>query len=355
MTASVCECPLCRATFQVTPEMAGTAVQCPACARPLQLPARINAGASQVFQATRIDVCSCPQCGQGFGFTTQMLGTIVACPHCSSSFRLSTTGQLEKEKDGKVIAAGNPTQPPEPAPPPLPARDKDRNPDWRPASPSPGKAGHRLTGSTSPPGDPSPAPPLVRLDKPRPAKVPGELGEIRIELPKPAAPGEKPTRPTSPAIVEKTGTPGGKPVKPPLPVPGSKEKSDSPATRPGKPPTDLLLPPGFAGNGTDSAAVPPLIPADAARLLPPNFYSSDPTIIRQRKNRSESVFVLLPDAAGGFQRVNNTLIRIQHQGETVILAAPDPAKVRRRRLVVNLLTLVVCLAILYLTFLWLSN
>jgi hypothetical protein len=86
-------------------------------------------------------------------------------------------------------------------------------------------------------------------------------------------------------------------------------------------------------------------------LLPPKFYSSDPTIIRQRKgSRIEQPFVLLPDATGGFQRVNNTVIRIQHEGETIVLAAPDPKRVKQRRMIVNLLTLITCLAILYFAF-----
>lgn len=86
-------------------------------------------------------------------------------------------------------------------------------------------------------------------------------------------------------------------------------------------------------------------------MLPPKFYSSDPTIIRQRKgSRGEQPFVLLPDATGGFQRVNNTVIRIQHDGETIVLAAPDPKRVKQRRMIVNLLTLVICLAILYFAF-----
>jgi tRNA A-37 threonylcarbamoyl transferase component Bud32 len=94
--STMCECPLCQATLQVTPEMAGTAVQCPVCARAIHLPDKLVGGTGKIYPAIRIDVCTCPDCQQGFGYTTQMLGTTVACPHCYTSLRLRVDGTLAK-------------------------------------------------------------------------------------------------------------------------------------------------------------------------------------------------------------------------------------------------------------------
>lgn len=392
MTASVCECPLCQATFQATSEMAGSAVQCPGCARLLQLPLRIGGATPQVCQAIRIDVCECPKCNKGFGYTTQMLGSLVACPHCGSSFQLTVSGQLGRELENKAAASGaegqQRTQPPLPSPAPLKAK-KQR---FREADDErlPARSGPEEKSPVA--GNGADEPPRIETGKTSAQVVPPE--EIRIELAKPANSNEQAARaatpPSSgprsakPAVPKaeprrsQLGLTSGErsprnPVKSPEPIPNA-QPAASPATlsSPVLPVEPPALPPVFAGAwesgrkpdepvrqpgepGMRLAADSRQVEAAAAQLLPPRFYSSDPTIIRQPKNRSESAFVLLPDATGGFQRVNNTVIRIQHEGETIVLAAPDPAKVRRRRWIVNLTTLVICLGILYLVFRWLLH
>ncbi len=393
MAATLCECPLCQATFQATSEMAGLAVQCPSCGRAVQLPEQLGAGHSHVVRASRIDVCNCPGCGQGFGYTTQMLGTTVACPHCNLSFKLSIDGRPMRES-GREANKRFPADP---------ARPTVETPSPRP--PQRGDSGSSIPAK---PDEPNPKAKRTRF---RDAPGVGALPDEPLQMTGPAAPEladiviqtDKPTRgalPESPPMIrvelgagkgdEQAGraTPAKEiPVDPSRAAgPKAKEtrRSDSPKMVPQPSPRNLeteasrrrsgdmlekrreLEIPGVAKSGPAEPSVgktdqqdllPPTLNESlagsnraAAEMLPPKFYSSDPTIIRQKRTRGDQAFVLLPDEKGGFQRVNNTVIRIQHEGETIILAAPDPSKVRRKRLVVNLLTLIVCLAVLYLVF-----
>lgn len=330
MAATICECPLCQATFQVNPEMAGTAVQCPGCARAIQLPDKLDSAGRKVYQAIRIDVCTCPSCQQGFGYTTQMLGTSVACPHCTASFRLRV--------DGTLVREGAPT----PSGSPLSGSSKDQpspQASSAPANiPKPQKRERFRPAQDTTSGTPTP----VKPEKPSG----GGLSDFNLEI------GEKTSRPLETAVpqiriengeqsertAEHTRTVKPKPTSSPALPPVTKVSSPSVAEKTSE------QPPTFQ-------SAPVAKEPEGAELLPPKFYSSDPTIIRQRKgSRGEQPFVLLPDATGGFQRVNNTVIRIQHDGETIVLAAPDPKRVKQRRMIVNLLTLVICLAILYFAF-----
>jgi hypothetical protein len=332
MAATICECPLCQATFQVTPEMAGTAVQCPGCSRAIQLPEKLDSSGQIVYQAIRIDVCTCPSCQQGFGYTTQMLGTSVACPHCTASFRLKVDGTLVKEvaatNSGSAISGTS---------------KEELSPQSSSAAasiPKPQKRERFLLpqDTTSGSSDQSPA----KLNK---ASAAG-LSDFNLEI------GEKASRPLETALPQIRIEEGdqsertAEQTRPPKP---------KPTASPALPPVTKVTSPAVAEKTTEQ---PPTFPSggaakqpEGAALLPPKFYSSDPTIIRQRKgSRIEQPFVLLPDATGGFQRVNNTVIRIQHEGETIVLAAPDPKRVKQRRMIVNLLTLITCLAILYFAF-----
>ncbi|MFM7116139.1 MAG: hypothetical protein ACKO0N_05840 [Planctomycetota bacterium] len=332
MAATICECPLCQATFQVTPEMAGTAVQCPGCARAIQLPDKLDSSGQKVYQAIRIDVCTCPSCQQGFGYTTQMLGTSVACPHCTASFRLRVDGTLVKEVSaanlGSPVGGVVKEQPPSSA-------------SSAPASiPKPQKRERFRPVQETTSGTPTQAP--GKADKPTGSGLSG----FNLEV------GEKSKRPLETALPQiriENGESSERAAE------QTRSANLKPAASPALPPVAKVTSPAVAEKTSEQPptfqSAPLVKEPEGAELLPPKFYSSDPTIIRQRKgSRSEQPFVLLPDATGGFQRVNNTVIRIQHEGETIVLAAPDPKRVKQRRMIVNLLTLIICLAILYLAF-----
>lgn len=332
MAATICECPLCQATFQVTPEMAGTAVQCPGCSRAIQLPEKLDSSGRRVYQAIRIDVCTCPSCQQGFGYTTQMLGTSVACPHCTASFRLKVDGTLVKEvaatNSGSTISST------------IKEELSPQSSSSAASIPKPQKRDRFLPPQDTTSGSPDQSP--AKLNK---ASAAG-LSDFNLEV------GEKASRPLETALPQIRIEEGEQSERTAEQTRAAKPK---PTASPALPPVTKVTSPAVAEKTTEQ---PPTFPSGGAAkepvgaaLLPPKFYSSDPTIIRQRKgSRSEQPFVLLPDATGGFQRVNNTVIRIQHEGETIVLAAPDPKRVKQRRMIVNLLTLITCLAILYFAF-----
>jgi hypothetical protein len=310
--------------------MAGTAVQCPGCSRAIQLPEKLDSSGQIVYQAIRIDVCTCPSCQQGFGYTTQMLGTSVACPHCTASFRLKVDGTLVKEvaatNSGSAISGTS---------------KEELSPQSSSAAasiPKPQKRERFLLpqDTTSGSSDQS----LAKLNK---ASAAG-LSDFNLEI------GEKASRPLETALPQIRIEEGDQSERT-----AEQTRPPKPTASPALPPVTKVTSPAVAEKTTEQ---PPTFPSggaakqpEGAALLPPKFYSSDPTIIRQRKgSRIEQPFVLLPDATGGFQRVNNTVIRIQHEGETIVLAAPDPKRVKQRRMIVNLLTLITCLAILYFAF-----
>jgi hypothetical protein len=294
------------------------------------LPEKLDSSGQIVYQAIRIDVCTCPSCQQGFGYTTQMLGTSVACPHCTASFRLKVDGTLVKEvaatNSGSAISGTS---------------KEELSPQSSSAAasiPKPQKRERFLLpqDTTSGSSDQSPA----KLNK---ASAAG-LSDFNLEI------GEKASRPLETALPQIRIEEGDQSERT-----AEQTRPPKPTASPALPPVTKVTSPAVAEKTTEQ---PPTFPSggaakqpEGAALLPPKFYSSDPTIIRQRKgSRIEQPFVLLPDATGGFQRVNNTVIRIQHEGETIVLAAPDPKRVKQRRMIVNLLTLITCLAILYFAF-----
>ncbi len=408
MAATLCECPLCQATFQATPEMAGLAVQCPSCGRAVQLPEQLAGGKAQVVQATRIDVCNCPGCGQGFGYTTQMLGTTVACPHCSLSFKLSSEGKPLREPSRDVTKRSSTDSPqsnatlghsgkPQPSAGPAPAKPIRAEGPASAEGPRPGAKRTRFRDSPETSRLPNETPTdgpaktkgtetsgfVIQTDKPARSVDLEPLPAIRIE-PESGKGSDQAIRATPAKVVSsepnreakqkpKVAGNAGQVTAVPQSLPGHSElSSPSPPAgdlggkmpRAAEPAVEMQIDSLGSTSGRTNLAeqLPPLLNepkavtrAAAAELLPPKFYSSDPTIIRQKRTRGEQAFVLLPDDKGGFQRVNNAVIRIQHEGETIVLAAPDPIRVRRRRLVVNLLTLIVCLAVLYLVFRSLLN
>jgi DNA-directed RNA polymerase subunit RPC12/RpoP len=279
MAATICECPLCQATFQVTPEMAGTAVQCPGCSRAIQLPEKLDSSGQIVYQAIRIDVCTCPSCQQGFGYTTQMLGTSVACPHCTASFRLKVDGTLVKEvaatNSGSAISGTS---------------KEELSPQSSSAAasiPKPQKRERFLLpqDTTSGSSDQSPA----KLNK---ASAAG-LSDFNLEI------GEKASRPLETALPQIRIEEGDQSERT-----AEQTRPPKPTASPALPPVTKVTSPAVAEKTTEQ---PPTFPSggaakqpEGAALLPPKFYSSDPTIIRQRKgSRIEQPFVLLPDATGG--------------------------------------------------------
>lgn len=359
MNPIVFECPLCRTPFQATPAMAGAAVQCPNCRGAIQLPAAklapslpaattskpepfasnpvvpspLNPGspapgplASGSSNPTRlestaavsasvaptflsppsisepeasegeIESCDCPKCKRAFGFTPAMVGITVACPHCADRFVLDPEA-LQKPA-GEIPAAAQLGLPPE--------SHRTRFRGYRP--PKPG-------GISLPP----PAPRVKPISGPAAEDLAVTVSATGPDLPIGLAPPSE--------VVE----------------------------------TQVLDPAALHENHPHESGEIRVVqqnaksqPADLALLLPPKFHSSDPSMIRQRTAHDDP-FVLLPTGDGGYQRVNTAVVRIEHDGKTILLAAPDPKRLRRRRMAVNLITILICIVILFFAFRWLLS
>ena len=80
-------------------------------------------------------------------------------------------------------------------------------------------------------------------------------------------------------------------------------------------------------------------------LLPPRFDVLDPS--RLSFSREESEFkVLLPDGDGGTKQVDNRVVRVSHAGEQVSLVASSDKEKSRRRLIQNVIAIMIGIIIL---------
>lgn len=102
-----------------------------------------------------------------------------------------------------------------------------------------------------------------------------------------------------------------------------------------------------AGTESDSK------PVEIERLLPPRFLANDPDFVDRRVTGQTSGRVLLPDAAGGVQAVDDSTVRIEHQGRKIELVRLSPEEKRKRQLIINVVAILAGLAFLVLVFRWL--
>ncbi len=87
------------------------------------------------------------------------------------------------------------------------------------------------------------------------------------------------------------------------------------------------------------------------RLLPPKFNSghrgSNFAGDRQTKGK-----ILIPNGQGGFTEVDEQIVHVKSNGERIPIELTDRRTQWRQRAIFNLIAMVVCLAILYLSFLF---
>jgi hypothetical protein len=137
--------------------------------------------------------------------------------------------------------------------------------------------------------------------------------------------------------------------------------SESPAQ------TSALLPPRFvrghknASTGSSPAASPPqpLFPPGIAvetvdGLLPPRRISQRFSVAQvDRTIGRDGPFVILPDASGGFRKVNNQTVHSRNGMEAVRLRTRTRGQALRYRIFINLVAIALGLAILFGVF-WLA-
>ncbi|MEL7496605.1 MAG: hypothetical protein AAFN77_03285 [Planctomycetota bacterium] len=77
----VFDCQHCHQKFQVNPQLAGQAVQCPSCSKPNLIPGP----AEQEQGANDVKIFACPKCSGKFQVPVSQQQQTVACPHCQSA------------------------------------------------------------------------------------------------------------------------------------------------------------------------------------------------------------------------------------------------------------------------------
>jgi DNA-directed RNA polymerase subunit RPC12/RpoP len=290
------ECPHCSTALKIAPEMRGTAVQCAACKGKMLIPELIPAAPSPVATGGEVLARTCPGCENPFGVTEEMLGTKVLCPHCGFAIELLSPNSPVKKTltllDAKLEQDVD--------------NAKKRFRGYRPAKLDPLPKISRQAPDAVAPDVPATVPRVAKRPITGRSNAADRDDTLAIELAQLSFNSEQ--------VVD----------------------SDDLALR------ELARPARFVARELD-----------VSHLLPPKFHTSDPSMIRIGKKLNDESFVLLPDSTGGFQRVNNSLIRVEHGGEMITLCAPDKRNRIRRRLLINAVSLFLCVVILYLAFRWL--
>ena len=87
-------------------------------------------------------------------------------------------------------------------------------------------------------------------------------------------------------------------------------------------------------------------------FLPPKFLADDPDFVDHSVSGQRSSRVLLPDGAGGVSAVDSNIVRIEHRGQTVELKALSPEKKRFRQRWINIVSILLGAAFLWMFFRW---
>ncbi len=374
MDSQVFGCPKCNQPFQVLAQQAGHVVQCPACAQPIEIPADAFAktGPARLHTETQpaepiepsavgpSQVLTCDDCGGQFGLTEEMVGLQVACPHCQ---RIQNTDA------------------PDEGPPQIDIQSREAKSieDSRPAAdarPSPTEdelfaPGHQIASPRSKkPDDPASSRKRTEKRKRSPDAKPNRRPDRTNSGTKSRPPVGKSSDPVD---QPKTAT---RSSAADLPIEAAQTASKTlPPTTEFRAVPDPLLPPeadtspSHLGSGVTNESVPAaatkseisnqesaesgtnLNPID--HLLPPRFDVIDPT--RLKFSETDDCKVLLPDGAGGNQPFDQRILRVEHQGEKVSLVALTPKQRMRRRVISNLVAILIGIIIIAIAFTVLSG
>ncbi len=349
LSSLVFGCPNCQQPFQVGATQAGQVVQCPTCAQSVEIPADAfeNALQSTAPPTAPEDpiVFECPMCQGQFGVTQSMHGQKVACPHCQAPTLVQIKSNARQENT-------------ETLPPPVIKTNV-------PIS----KTQKREIKKRA-----------KRKQKP---KLNKELFAPEPKPPADTAPMESSSTPQNQAKTKPDSS--GKPTKDPRSGPPSKPQPKKQkwrgATPPAKPPepespppatTDLVEttnphPPSVAAIEikplgdvaiVEDAKVEIEVEVDAkaedsdpsiAHLLPPKFTAMDPG--RLRVNVGGDQFkIMLPDGKGGMAQMDNRVLHVKHGEEKVSLISLTPSQKARRRLIQNIIAILIGIAVMALAF-----
>ena len=398
MNTQVFGCPSCQQPFQVSAEFAGQAVQCPACAQAVEIPkdaflkTQASATSSAPQSLSEQEVFACPACKGQFGITSAMYGQTVGCPHCQTSVVIKPPEQepepetiapeilsgpiskIRRKKQLKtdLFAPGFKAKPREhdaapqspevnakkPKEPPVP---QSRKPDPRFREP---KKKRHTEASEHPPTQP--IQPTRREEKAKPKRQPKNAPPHKSDdhsnanapvVRAPNAPAPKPAAATSPDDAQ---------IKEPTPIDAQKDELPDQTTSPKTKATQTKAPESTEPNQESQPTPQPgMTPEEAIgespwkpdpidHLLPPRFDVLDPTRISQAGQ--DQFKVVLPDGKGGIAQLDNRVLRVEHDGEKVALRMLTEKQKQRRRLIQNIIAILIGIAAIAITFtLALSN
>ena len=343
MNSQVFGCPSCSQPFRVLAEQAGQVIQCPSCAQTVEIPASAFDGSpSQDSETPTPDaqtpeseqqVFACVYCQGQFGITPDMFGIQVACPHCKKTLEIQDPTQSELASPKIDIDTGSGKK----------AKSKSRKPPAQ-ANPNidssdrselfaPGFSGKTSTSKKK------------SASKNKPAPQPKQQAK-KNRLPRDVAEGRKPTEEGRLNPNRRTSTEASSPKTTEAnqlkPSPETTKTATSELQTTGQEPTQ--------GKQSEQEKPNPnsITPKSIAHLLPPTFDVFDPTLIRIKSQDEHKVAV--PDGRGGAKQLDQRVLRVEHQGEKVTLVAMSSRQKFQRRLISNILAILIGIAVLALAF-----
>lgn len=279
---------------------------------------------------------ACPACKSRFEVRPEFAGQTIRCPHCAREMALpkaeSLAGMLRPLRRNFPLAIVVEKQKPTVA---TPVAEK-------PSLPSESRS--RKTEPLPPKPNPSLPPPTVNL--PLEASVPAAApsGFVAADPPAIESPAEPPTfSPTVAATAQQVVDllPPGASVNPPLVA----EEPALPPAAASPTAADVLLPPG-----TEAGAVVQPGEERALPQLPTPELPGSALLPNVSAPKAAPGTVVLPTADGRYMTVRDTPKTVGHGDEEVELRRLTDEEKSRRRLVRNLILVLICLVIIGFTF-----
>lgn len=344
-------CPSCQQPFQVAETQAGEVVACPSCGQPIEIPA--DAFTQPVTSDQPQQVYTCRNCNGQFGVTPDMFGQTLGCPHCKEIVEIGLDGT-----ENLAI----------PEPPESNFELKNKKTRWKSSS--------RVK---SPSVKSTKAKYRKKFGKIKPIEAVKEsdvsAGKVQRQIEPNVSPEKNVSPPLASEETKRGKLDGGSDLIPPKKRRVAKthsvnlNRSEAPAQENSGnnsfevadtvtkdrfgPELEGLVTDIQASLGSEPAETSPVVAvlekeevrASIDHLLPPRFDVLDPS--RLKMSREESEFkVLLPDGDGGTKQVDNRVVRVSHAGEKVSLIATSDKEKSRRRLIQNVVAILIGIVIL---------
>lgn len=398
--AQIFACPNCQGQFGITPDMQGQQVGCPHCQTnfligtpesdpevlaPEIVTDRIPSRKSKRNKSVRKTTDAASGAAKDLfapGFKDKSLPP-----------KPRPTGKSTEQKPTEKMAQSPPVPPPPPpfpanpdrleegqekqrwrSPKQLPPSKPIRKPPSKPASKSASKSANK-PATPKPPKESKPAAAKRRKPKfrespaaPAASKTKRLAYDATTELGEPL--GESPVAQLNRASDANSNAIDANAVEPPTVETKMPETSQGQTAKKKHPPAGLeskpvepqpkpsTTEPGTSNQEQDSlaeSANPVVInqPKPIDHLLPPRFDVLDPSQLNVKSaNRDHKV--LIPDGKGGMAQVDQRVVRIEHDGERVALVAMTAEQKKRRKLIQNIVAIIIGIAIMALAF-WLLN